>query len=366
MVKKGHNVTVYSTDAYDISSKLNIKDKSRLIDGAKIFFFHNILRLSNGFFISPKMVKALRKEVNTFDIVHLHEYRTFQNIVFYFLRKRYTPYVLSLHGEMAYPMQTPNLALQRLFFEIIFGNNLLKHAAKILALTDFEKLQLVQKGVSEEKIVVIPNAIDPQNFKIIPPNGYFRNQFNLTGDNIILYIGRLNSLKGLDNLIHAFSFLNCYKNLKLVLCGPDDGMLESLQNLVSKLNLGERVLFTGSLNRKQVLAALNDATVVVYPSKQEGFPLVPLEAAIMGKPVIVSDHPSMDFVKKGNFGLTVEYGNTTQLKDALETILTDPVFSEKLGENGRKFVQENLTWDVVSSQIETVYSKILKVNEKKV
>jgi glycosyltransferase involved in cell wall biosynthesis len=359
MVKKGHEVTVFTTDAYEINSRLNIKDRFKLVDGVKVFFFHNIVRMRNGFFISPKMIGILREEACKYDIVHLHEYRTFQNIVFYFLRKKHTPYVLSLHGELTYPKQSLMMGIQRFFFDSIIGNKLLNQATRILALTEFEKSQLVNKGISAKKIVIIPNAIDPQNFEEVPLKNHFRMQFNLNNDIIILFIGRLNHLKGLDNLIQGFSLLSSNQNIKLVLAGPDDGMLESLQNLVSRLNLKDRVVFTGSLDRKQVLAAINEAAVVVYASKQEGFPLVPLEAAIMGKPVIVSNHPSMSFVKKGNFGLIIEYGNTIKLKEALETILNDSVLSMKLGENGRKFVKENFTWNVVSSRIEKVYSEIL-------
>ncbi len=86
MVRLGHDVTVFSTDAYDIGSHLNLKDNFRIIDGAKVYYFHNFIR-SYGFFINPGIISALQKKTADFDIVHLHEYRTFQNLAFAFLRK---------------------------------------------------------------------------------------------------------------------------------------------------------------------------------------------------------------------------------------------------------------------------------------
>jgi glycosyltransferase involved in cell wall biosynthesis len=78
----------------------------------------------------------------------------------------------------------------------------------------------------------------------------------------------------------------------------------------------------------------------------------------MGKPVIVSDYPSMEFVKKGQFGLVVEYGNIIQLKEALETILEDPELAKKLGQNGKSYVLENFSWNVVGRKVEDIYNQV--------
>jgi len=359
MVKKGHDVTVYATDTADISSNARIKEKFQLIDGVKVFFFPNIANQIYGLFISPGIIHALRKNINEFDIVHLHEYRTFQNLAFYYSRRRDIPYVLSVHGQLYYWQESWDSAFLRRLFNYTFGRNLLKDASKLFALTKLEASQLIQRGVQEDKIVIIPNAINPEDFSNPPPKGYFRNLFGLTDEEIILYLGRISKLKGLDTLIKAFSLLKRRDNVKLVLAGPDDGLLEPLQRVVASLKLKDKVLFTGALTRKLVLAAFNDASVTVYASLQEGFPIVPLEAGIMGKPIIVSDHPSMEFVKKGEFGLTVEYGNVIQLKEALEEILGDHVLATKLGQNGKKFVMENFTWENIARKIENTYLQIL-------
>jgi glycosyltransferase involved in cell wall biosynthesis len=359
MVKKGHDVTVYTTDTADISSNARIKEKFQLMDGVKVFFFPNVANKIYGLFISPGIIHALRKNINEFDIVHLHEYRTFQNLAFYYSRRRDIPYVLSVHGQLDYKQESWDTAFLRRLFNYAFGRNLLKDASKLFALTRLEASQFIQRGIEEDKIVIIPNAIDPEDFSNPPPKGYFRNLFGLTDEEIILYLGRISKLKGLDILVKAFSLLKRRSNVKLVLAGPDDGLLKPLQRVVASLKLRDKVLFTGALTRKLKLAAFNDASVTVYATLQEGFPLVPLEAGIMGKPIVVSDHPSMEFVEKGQFGLAVEYGNVIQLKEALEEILGDHVLATKLGQNGKKFVMENFTWENIARKIENTYLQIL-------
>jgi glycosyltransferase involved in cell wall biosynthesis len=358
MVRRGHDVTVFATDAYDIGSRLNLKDRFRMIDGARVYFFHNIIR-NHGFFISPGIICALSKNARDFNIVHLHEYRTFQNLAFYFLNKVHTPYVLSPHGELEYRGESLDFFVLRRLFENAFGKKLLLNAGAIFALTEFEKDQLIKMGVQEEKIEVVPNGVDPQAFSNLPPKGYFKKLFKLNDDEIVLFIGRLNALKGIDTLIKAFSLLIEKKHVKLVIIGSDDGMLKSLVKLVTNLHLEDKVLFMGYLNRNLIHAALNDAAMVVYATEQEGFPLVPIETAMAGKPVIVSDHPSMYFVEKGRFGLIVKYKNIDQLKDAIEKLLDNPLLSNQLGQNGRKYVNDNFSWGVISARIEAIYSKIL-------
>ena len=361
LVKMGHDVTVYATNAADMSTNAKIKERFELINGVKVFFFPYVAkRIYGGIFISPGIIHALRENINDFDVVHLHEYRTFQNLAFYYSRRRDVPYVLSAHGQLECKQESWDTAFLRRLFHYAFGRKLLKDASKLLALTRLEASQFLQNGIQEDKIVIIPNAINPDDFSNPPPKRYFRNLFGLTDEEIILYLGRISKIKGLDILVRAFSLLKRRDNVKLVLAGSDDGFLKPLQRIVASLKLRDKVLFTGALTHKQKLGAFNDASVTVYASLQEGFPIVPLEAGIMGKPIIVSDHPSMDFVKKGEFGFVVEYGNVLQLKNALEKILGDDAMARKLGKNGRKYVLKNFTWDVITRKIEKTFLEILE------
>lgn len=359
LAKRGHEVTVYATDALNISTNERIKEKYQKINGVKVFYFSNLAK-SHGFFISPEIIHALRQNLDEFDIVHLHEYRTFQNLTFYYLNRGSVPYVLSCHGEYAYKEEPWDYFLLRRLFNYTFGRKLVDSASKLIALTQFEATQYLEAGIERDKIIVVPNGIAPEDFSDVPPSGSFRTSYGVGEEEIILYLGRIHKSKGIDTLVKAFSLLSKDRSdVRLVLAGPDDGFLLTLKRVVAKLHLKDKVLFAGPLNRKQVLAAYNDAAVVAYPSIQEGFPIVPLEACIMGKPVVVSHLPAMTFIKKAECGLMVEYGDEAQLKEALETFISDRTFAKKLGQNGRNFVLNNFDWDIIIKKIENVYLQIL-------
>ena len=358
LARRGHKVTVYTTDALDISTNARVTEERQQIDGVEVFHFRNLVKLY-GLFVSPGIIRTLRETISNFDVVHLHEYRTFQNLAFFLLNKRRVPYVLSVHGEFAYTEESWDWFLTRRLFEYTFGRRLLKGASKLFALTRFEAAQYLDAGIERNKIAVIPNGVAPEDFYDLSLSSSFRASYGIKEEEMILYLGRLHKIKGIDILVKAFALLSKERsNVILVLAGPDHGFLGYLKKLVEELNLKDKVLFTGSLNRKQVLAAYNNSAVVVYPSIQEGFPIVPLEAAIMSKPVIVSDAPTMDFVAKGRFGLTVKYGSIIELKGALETILNNPEAARELGENGRKFVSNNYGWESVVKTIEDVYHDV--------
>ena len=357
LTRRGHNVTVYATDALAIDTNARTKNQYQEIDGISVFNFRNTAKFC-GLFISPGIIRALKTNIKNFDVVHLHEYRTFQNIVFKYLKKN-VPYVLSCHGEFAYREEEWNYRLPRRFFDYLFGKELVSHADQLIALTQSEAFEYLRAGIKPDKIAIVPNGVAVEDFSKIPTKGYFRTLFGIDEQHIILYLGRLNKRKGIDTLVKAFCLLSKDRSdARLVIAGPDDGFLAALERDVGRLNLKNRVSFTGPLNRRQVLAALNEASVVVYPSIQEGFPIVPLEAGIMGKPIIVSDDAAMNFVREGHFGLTIEYGNTTQLKEALETLLNRPEMSRKLGANGVEYVTRCYSWETIAKRFETIYSNI--------
>ena len=125
---------------------------------------------------------------------------------------------------------------------------------------------------------------------------------------ILLFLGRLNKIKGLDTLVIAFKqVIEESKNVILVIAGPDDGYLDSLKNLVCSLKISDNVLLVGPLYGDDKLAAYVDADVYVLPSTYETFPVTILEAYACSKPVIASKVGSLnDLVLDGVTGLLVE------------------------------------------------------------
>jgi len=366
LVKRGHKVTVFTSDAKDLTARLNI-ERLKLLDGMRVFYFRNLslklikwLRL----FITPELVLRAWEEVKggKFDIIHLNGYRTFQNVVVgYYAHKYRVPYVLQARGSL--PRKVIKQRLKHLY-DVFFGHKLLKNASRVIALSKYEAKQYMDMGISKEKIEILPNGIPLSQYFDLPSKGSFKERIGIDKDKkIILYLGRINKIKGIDFLVKTYAYLiKKFKldNTVLVIAGPDDGYLSELSSLISCLGVDNRILLTGPLYGRVKLEAYVDATICAYLNPYEPFGLVPLEAAACKTPVVVSAGTYMgEVVKKGGFGFSVKYGSIKSLSDVFLRVLSDERLVEDLGETGRKYVFKNFSWDKVVEKLEKVYEEVV-------
>ena len=357
LTKRGHEVVVYTTDIKDRYSRLAEIQGGRNIDGIKVWYYRNISNtLATKYRLSvPRgMSLAIRRKINSFDIIHLHNFRTFQNILIHHYAKKYDiPYVLQAHGSLTTFFHKRWL---KRIFDVIWGRRILKDVSKVFALTPIEAEQYKNMGVSEHKIEIVPNGLDLSEFDNLPERGEFRTKYGLDANQkIILSLGRIHRIKGLDLLIKVFSDLAKFlDDVKLVIAGPDDGYLTSLKKLVADSEISEKVLFTGPLYGQEKLKAYVDADVYILPSFYETFPMTLLEAMACGTPVIVTDRCGIADVINGQAGLVVPY-DKDQLRDALLHMLSDDQMRLRFGEKGKLLVREKFNWEKIAEQVEGVY-----------
>jgi len=312
------------------------------------------------FHVTPGIIKKTKEEIRHFDIIHMHNYRTFQNIVMHhFAKKCGVPYVLQAHGSLATFFQKGWL---KRIFDVIWGRRILKDASKLIASTLIEAEQYKSMGISEHKIEIIPNGIDLSEFDNLPEEGEFRRKYGLgSAQKIILYLGRIHKIKGLALLVKAFADLSKpLRNIKLVIVGLDDGYLPSLKRLIADLEISDKVLFTGPLYGQEKLKAYVDADVYVLPSVYETFPVAVFEACACRTPVVVTDRCGIADVIDGQAGLVVPY-DKDQLRDALLHMLGDDKMRLRFSEKGKLLVREKFNWEKVAEQIEKVYQSVIQV-----
>lgn len=357
LAKRGHEITVYTTDAMDKGHRLDGGIKN--IGGVKVFYFKNISNLlawNQRITISPGMIPIVRNEIEDFDIIHIHGFRDFQSIVIHHYAQRYDiPYILQPHGSV------PRLGkgVLKRCFDLIFGYRILKDSDKILVLNKTEGEQCKVMGVNENRIKIIPNGIDLSKYHNLPERGLFKERYNIKEDEkIILYLGRIHKSKGIELLVKAFAeVLKNVKDLKLVIVGTDDGYLPTLRALTNSLNISNSVLFTGFLTHEEKLLVYVDADVFVTPSFT-GFPLTFLEAMACGVPIITTNKG--DFIEgiDNEVGYVVQY-DEKELKNALFKILTDDGLRAKFRRNCREKIRE-YDWDTIIDEVETLYMAIIK------
>jgi glycosyltransferase involved in cell wall biosynthesis len=359
LVERGNDVVVYTSDAKDLNHRINFKD--RKIDDLKINYLRNINMMivkKSKFFITPSLFLKAKKEVRSFNIIHLHEYRTFQNIIImYYARKYGVPYILQAHGSLLGIMGKRSL---KLIYDKLFGYKLLEGASMVIALNQTEAKQYMHMGVSEKKIVIIPNGIDLAEYTYLPAKGSFKNKFSINDNTkIVLFLGRLNRIKGVDVLVKGFAKLvETFADVKLVIVGPDDGFLGKIKALVTNLRIDNKVLITGPLYGKSKLEAYVDADVYVLPSKYEIWGLTVLEAYACGKPVIASNIAGLkELVKNLETGLLFNRQNAQELADQIVYLLTNQDRAKDMGLKGKEIVYEKYKIENVVNELAKVYSK---------
>jgi D-inositol-3-phosphate glycosyltransferase len=161
-----------------------------------------------------------------------------------------------------------------------------------------------------------------------------RQKLGLGNEKVILFVGRIDPLKGIDNLIKTLPLLKNQGNFKLVVVGGDDNSraeLEGLNKLAASLNISESVDFRGLIKQEQLPYYYSAADVCVVPSYYESFGLVPLEALACGTPVVSTDVGDLkNIIKQGETGAIVADNSPEKLADAIISVLNQmPLDTDK-------------------------------------
>lgn len=361
-----NNVKVLSSDSCKQRMKFDNGRYDVDVNGIRVDYFKN---LSNRFKLATMLDTPLsapfriRKDIKNYDIIHIHEHRqTLAIITCYFARKYNIPYVVQAHGSVLPFFQKEGL---KNLFDKVFGFKILHNASCLFALTEVEKEQYIKMGVDEDKIEIVPLGINIGEYENLPPFGNFREKFNIAlDDKLILFVGRIHEIKGLDLLIDAFDLLlndvgeNNDISIKLAIVGPDDGYLDILEKRIAEYNLKDNVVITGPLYNEEKQEALIDCDLFVMPSRYESFTTSGLEAMACGKPLVLTKNNHIHDWVNDNVGLSCD-DDKDSLKDAIEKILLDDDLSESFGQKGKKLIKDKYNWNMINEQILDIYSRFI-------
>jgi len=222
-------------------------------------------------------------------------------------------------------------------------------------------------GVKSNKIFIMPNVSniecsedDEANKELI------QRDLKLEDKKVVLFVGRLIDLKGVDYLIEAFhKLLSRQENAVLLIVGegPEKQKLESMAR---DLNIGDSVIFTGNIDNNLLGGYYLTSDVFVLPSITTYFadacPLVVNEAMYFGKPVITSDAVGTTFmIKDGENGYVVPERDSNELESAMFRVLSDPDLEESMGRSSKKLIETSFRYenmiDGFNSAVKLVYKK---------
>ena len=352
LAEEGHEVTIITTDyKYD-------PDYAQSLENVEVIPFRQVAHLGL-FLYSPGMRGWLKTNISIYDVVHLHNFRSYQNnIVCKYAKEFKVPYIVQPHGSLPRIVQKKGL---KQLYDAVWGNKILQNAEGIIALTSMEAEQAIMMGAKESKIRIVANGIDLSQYENIPRQGFFRARYHISSrTHLILYLGRLHPIKGVDLLIHAFDIISKETDdCTLVVVGPNDGSLSELKTIVKELNLCEKVLFTGPLYGRDKSAAYCDSDIYVLPSRYETFPMTVLEAWAFKKPVIITDNCGIKDLVRGS-GLVVQ-PNPHDIAIALRKYLQQDSLRCQHGQDGYDKLHENLSLQKTVQHIEILYQNVIQL-----
>ena len=240
--------------------------------------------------------------------------------------------------------------------------SVIRSADSIVAFSTHERDALVRfYGASHDRIAVIPCGVDPKQFKPTDQEQAKRVIGVQTGK-IVLYVGRLEPLKGVHILLEAIAQIDHSEPINTLIVGGDneeDPEMLRLQQLSHDLGISNSVKFLGTIAQEQLPTYYNAADICVMPSYYESFGLVALEAMACGTPVIASRVGGIPTVVKDmKTGYLVKWRRPEPFADGLEVLLKSPYILLNMGQAARD-VALTMTWSVVVDKLLDVYQRTI-------
>jgi colanic acid/amylovoran biosynthesis glycosyltransferase len=230
--------------------------------------------------------------------------------------------------------------------------NLFRKANGIISVCEYNRQSLITLGCPKDKIIDLPNGVNLEKFKRTPckSNGKF----------IITSVARLANSKNIHfalKLMKAIKDEQRYKFKYLIL--GDGYKREEVEKAVDDYNLHDQVVLLGATDHNGVIQILKDTNIFLLPSKKEAFPVVLLEAQAMGIPVVATNVGGVkEALLDGKTGYLVNVNDIQSTKSRIYTLFENSTLVEKMGNRGRRFIEENFDIKKLNKKLVHLYTAV--------
>lgn len=244
--------------------------------------------------------------------------------------------------------------------QVLLEGMVAKRANQVFTLTQPMKEELIERGVEESKVELLPNSCNPERFTPCGRDKGLAKRLGIPEDvPVIGYIGTFVVYEGLEDLAHACSILKDkgYK-FRLLLVGNENAsgldkgpITEEVISVAKAHGFEDWLIMPGRIPHEEVESYYSLIDVAPFPRKpwpvcEMVSPMKPLEALAMEKAVVVSSVRALvEMVQEDKTGLVFNKGSVESLAEQLARLIDDPELREKLGKSGRKWVEEQRTWN---------------------
>lgn len=304
-------------------------------------------------------VEALVRDAN---VVHLHGLWTGQNwAAGAAARKLGRPYIMTPHSMMM-PWAWQRSWWKKRPIGWLFEHENLRQAACLHALAEGEAKAIRALGFNKH-IEIVPNGIHAAEFSDLPAADELIARWPVLREpKWLLFLGRIHPQKGVVQAMQAgFDILASADDWHLVIAGPDEvGMRSMLEAAITRKGLAHRVTFTGMLDRREVLACLGRASLLIQPSMSEGLSMSIIEALAAGLPVLISTACNLPEVVEAQAGRVVEPDRRLVAKALREMIALKDETLQEMGRNGRRLATERYDWSRLIGPYLQMYTRVAK------
>lgn len=352
----GHDVHVFTTNI-DGPKRLDVPLEVPVeIGGVKVWYFPST-RLRRLHW-SPSMGRALRQQVNSFDILHLHSIYLWPTTSAARTARRVgVPYVLAPRGMLVSNLINRKSPWIKKAWITLFERKNLAHAASVHFTSKFEAEEAAKLGIVFKAACIIPNGLDSDEIVIGLRDSATEFDEILEECRFLLFIGRVSWEKGLDRLILALPRI---RDCVLLIAGDDhDGHQRTLDILATEVGVAHRVRFLGPVYGSRKAALLRRACALVLPSYSENFGNVVLEALGAGCPVVVTPEVgAADIVRETGGGAVID-GHPWALGNAIDELLANPDALKQMGQRAQSTIVQRYTWPSIAAEMGRVYRSIV-------
>ena len=389
LVRDGHRVTVYTTDAWDLEhfwakNKRTIKERHQTLDGVQVHRFpvrhlplcsviyHGArrvmswlsgMRLNTTALLFPlclttPLVPSLYRQLmadNSFDIVHAINF-PFDSLIaaaFRFAQKRQIPFIITPFTHLGEPSDE----IVRKHYTMQHQIAMMKKSDRVIVQTQIERNYLAKRGVPEAKMVKVGVGVNAD--EIAGGSGHrFREKYNIKSP-IVFQLGAQAYDKGSQHTVEAMRQLwEQGYDASLILAGPSmDHFLRYFEALPDEVR--RRCHLLGFIPDEDKRDLLDAGDVFVMPSRTDSFGIVYLESWLYKKPVIGALAGGVpEVISHGQDGYLVPFGDVARLADCIAALLTDKELAQRFGEAGCRKVLTEHTWDKKYGMISQVYRQL--------
>ena len=247
---------------------------------------------------------------------------------------------------------------------------IMEKSDSIVTLNDPMKEEIISRDIKKDKIYVIPNSvnIEKKKVQIFEKDKFLMYDLNLFGKFVVGYVGSIEWHEGIEILIKSFSRLvfNDPDCLLLLVGRCEKNYYNFLMELIEKYRVEFNVFFVGKVSHDEIKKYYSVIDVIVIPRLNRRVnrlvtPIKPIEAMSYGKPVVVSDLPALSYVVKNeDVGMLFFSENPHDLFIKLLYLKNNPVERLKIGDNAKKYIEENFSWKNNIKIYKKIYSKLLE------